>query len=35
MSDLQSLSDLYQNKLFRIPDYQKGYVWKQGQLVDF
>ena len=35
MSDLQSLSDLYQNKLFRIPDYQRGYAWKQGQLVDF
>lgn len=35
MSDLQSLSGLYQNKLFRIPDYQRGYAWKQGQLVDF
>lgn len=35
MSDLQSLSELYQNKLFRIPDYQRGYAWKQDQLVDF
>ena len=35
MSDLQSLSELYQNKLFRIPDYQRGYAWRQGQLVDF
>lgn len=35
MSDLQSLSELYQNKLFRIPDYQRGYAWKQSQLVDF
>lgn len=35
MSDLQSLSELYQNKLFRIPDYQRGYAWKQEQLVDF
>lgn len=35
MGDLQSLSELYQNKLFRIPDYQRGYAWKQEQLVDF
>lgn len=35
MSDLQSLSELYQNKLLRIPDYQRGYAWKQEQLVDF
>lgn len=35
MSDLQSLSELYQNKLFRIPDYQRGYAWKKEQLVDF
>lgn len=35
MGDLQSLSDLFQNKLFRIPDYQRGYAWKQSQLVDF
>ncbi|MEK6989603.1 DUF4268 domain-containing protein [Paenibacillus sp. FSL K6-1566] len=35
MSDLQSLSELFQNKLFRIPDYQRGYAWKQDQLVDF
>ena len=35
MGDLQSLSDLFQNKLFRIPDYQRGYAWKQNQLIDF
>ena len=35
MGDLQSLSDLFQNRLFRIPDYQRGYAWKQAQLVDF
>ncbi|GEN57199.1 hypothetical protein GCM10012290_18790 [Halolactibacillus alkaliphilus] len=35
MGDLQSLSDLFQNKLFRIPDYQRGYAWKQSQLIDF
>lgn len=35
MNDLQSLSQIFQNKLFRIPDYQRGYAWKQDQLVDF
>lgn len=35
MNDLQSLSQIYQNKLFRIPDYQRGYAWKQEQLIDF
>lgn len=35
MGDLQSLSKLYQNRLFRIPDYQRGYAWKQEQLIDF
>lgn len=35
MADLQSISELYQNRLFRIPDYQRGYAWKQSQLVDF
>lgn len=35
MNDLQSLSEIYQNRLFRIPDYQRGYAWKQEQLTDF
>jgi len=35
MRDLQSLSEIYNNKLFRIPDYQRGYAWKKDQLVDF
>ncbi|WP_071848490.1 DUF4268 domain-containing protein [Alkalibacterium sp. 20] len=35
MSELESFSDLFQNKLFRIPDYQRGYAWKQNQLIDF
>lgn len=34
-SELQSLSVLFQNRLFRIPDYQRGYAWKHEQLVDF
>ncbi|MCK9216876.1 MAG: DUF4268 domain-containing protein [Firmicutes bacterium] len=34
-NELISLSILFQNKLFRIPDYQRGYAWKHEQLVDF
>ncbi len=34
-SDLQPLSLLFQNRLFRIPDYQRGYAWLQPQLEDF
>ena len=33
--ELQSLSELFHNRLFRIPDYQRGYAWKHEQLVDF
>jgi len=34
-NELQPLSLLFQNRLFRIPDYQRGYAWLQKQLVDF
>ncbi len=34
-NELQPLSLLFQNRLFRIPDYQLGYAWQQSQLVDF
>lgn len=34
-NELQPLSLLFQNRLFRIPDYQRGYAWQQQQLVDF
>ena len=34
-SELQPLSLLFQNRLFRIPDYQRGYAWRQSQLTDF
>lgn len=34
-SELQPLSLLFQNRLFRIPDYQRGYAWKRTQLSDF
>lgn len=26
-NELQPLSLLFQNRLFRIPDYQRGYAW--------
>ncbi|MCR5436232.1 MAG: DUF4268 domain-containing protein [Treponema sp.] len=35
MNELQSLSLIFQNKLFRIPDYQRGYAWQEYQLIDF
>lgn len=35
MNELQSISQLFQNRLFRIPDYQRGYAWKNEQLCDF
>lgn len=34
-NELISLSVLFQNRLFRIPDYQRGYAWKHEQLADF
>ena len=34
-NELQSLSVLFQKRLFRIPDYQRGYAWKHEQLADF
>lgn len=35
MNDLKSLSEIFQKKLFRIPDYQRGYAWQTQQLQDF
>lgn len=32
---LQSLSKLFNEKLFRIPDYQRGYAWGERQVSDF
>ncbi|HEY9170086.1 MAG TPA: DUF262 domain-containing protein [Lutibacter sp.] len=34
-SSLQSLSKIFTEKLFRIPDYQRGYAWTDKQLKDF
>ena len=35
MNDLVSLSELFDYKIFRIPDYQRGYAWGESQLNDF
>lgn len=35
MNDLISLSELFTNKIYRIPDYQRGYAWGENQLMDF
>lgn len=32
---LLSLYDIFENKIFRIPDYQRGYSWEAPQLNDF
>ena len=35
MANLISLSKLFDNNIFRIPDYQRGYAWEKEQLEDF
>lgn len=35
MDDLKSLQDLFTKRLFRIPDYQRGYSWTNQQLTEF
>ncbi|KAA0248312.1 MAG: DUF262 domain-containing protein, partial [Chlorobiota bacterium] len=35
MRDLQSLQEVFKNRIFRIPDYQRGYAWTQKQLIEF
>lgn len=32
---LQNLTSIFNNRVFRIPDYQRGYAWGQSQLEDF
>lgn len=34
-SKLQSLSEIFNNRIFRIPDFQRGYSWEEDQLNDF
>ena len=33
--ELKSLSDVFQKRIFRIPDYQRGFAWQREQLRDF
>jgi len=35
MEEPKSLDSLFTEKLFRIPDYQRGYAWQREQLKDF
>lgn len=35
MAELQSLTNLFNNCIYRIPDYQRGYAWELEQLQDF
>mgnify|MGYP001090594182 CR=1 FL=1 len=35
MNNMISLSKLFDKRIFRIPDYQRGYAWQTPQLVDF
>ncbi|HNM26479.1 MAG TPA: DUF262 domain-containing protein [Saprospiraceae bacterium] len=34
-SQLQSISKIFTEKLYRIPDYQRGYAWTEKQLKDY
>lgn len=34
-SELKSLQQFFNNRLFRIPDYQRGYAWGAGEIQDF
>jgi uncharacterized protein with ParB-like and HNH nuclease domain len=35
MKELQTLDDVFNKKIFRIPDYQRGYAWGEKQLIEF
>ncbi len=34
-NNLETLSELFNDKIFRIPDYQRGYAWGKLQINDF
>ncbi|WP_214286731.1 DUF262 domain-containing protein, partial [Acinetobacter pittii] len=34
-SELKSLSKIFSETIFRIPDYQRGYSWEEKHLKDF
>ncbi len=35
MQELESLKNIFKDRLFKIPDYQRGYAWATRQLKDF
>lgn len=35
MKELESLSSIFKDRIFKIPDYQRGYAWTTRQLKDF
>jgi uncharacterized protein with ParB-like and HNH nuclease domain len=35
MNELESLKSIFKDRLFKIPDYQRGYAWTTRQLKDF
>lgn len=35
MNQLESLKNIFKSRLFKIPDYQRGYAWTERQLKDF
>jgi len=35
LADLKTLKSLFNEALYRIPDYQRGYAWEEEQLKDF
>ncbi|MCY4209863.1 MAG: DUF262 domain-containing protein [Gammaproteobacteria bacterium] len=34
-NELKSLLQIFHQKIFRIPDFQRGYSWQKNQLDDF
>lgn len=32
---MDSIRDIFSNRVFRIPDYQRGYSWEKSHLDDF
>ena len=34
-SELQNLDTIFNSRMFRVPDYQRGYSWGDPQLIDF
>lgn len=35
MNELESLKNIFKDRIFKIPDYQRGYAWTARQLKDF